>query len=102
MTMVELKARHARELRDLREAQRVERRDDRDEKHLAKWLRKHHYEEFRALADRRDEELATRREQTRERVERHRVEPAEPDVTHTDSERYASDEGGDPSPRDAY
>lgn len=88
MTEAKLKARHAKELEELREVQRAERRDDRDEKHLAKWLRRHHYEEFRELADRRDAELAARRERTRGRVERHRAEPTQPVVTHAESERY--------------
>lgn len=79
-TEAQLKARHAQELREHHaEQRRIERRDDRDEKHLAKWLRKHHYADFRALAEQRDDELATRREQTRSRVSNHR---AEHDVTH--------------------
>lgn len=74
-TEAELRARHAQELRELRaEQKRIERRDDRDEKHLAKWLRTRHYDEFRRLAEQRDEELAARREQTKERVTQHREE----------------------------
>lgn len=79
-TEAELRARHAHELRELHaEQKRIERRDDRDEKHLAKWLRKYHYEDFRAFAQMRDAESAARRETTRERVERHRN--PRPDVT---------------------
>ncbi|QYM76179.1 hypothetical protein [Leucobacter luti] len=102
MTEATLKARHAKELEELREARRAECRDDRDEKHLAKWLRRHHYEEFRELAGRRDAEVAARRERTRSRVERHRAAADEPDVTHAVSERCTDEELTDETPSDGW
>lgn len=73
-TEAQMKARQAKELRDIRaEQKRIEQRDDRDEKHLAKWMRKHHYAQFRGFAELRNAALAARREKTRARVEKHRA-----------------------------
>lgn len=82
-TEAQIRARHAKELREHRaEQKRIEQRDDRDEKHLAKWLRKHRYSDFRAFAELRDKVLAADREKTRARVEKHRTES---DVTHVET-----------------
>lgn len=97
-TEAQAKARHAKELRDIRaEQKRIEQRDDRDEKHLAKWMRKHRYADFRAFADMRDAELAARREKTRARVEKHR---AESDVTHVETGDVTQVEARDSWTRD--
>ncbi len=82
-TEAQIRARHAKELREHRaEQKRIEQRDDRDEKHLAKWMRKHRYADFRAFAELRDKVLAADREKTRARVEKHR---AESDVTQVET-----------------